>query len=152
MPLRPKWFPATALLCTVLLVGSLSHPPAAADEEVAAADPPVLVTNLSGDPVELQWQTVHPNVALSPARGALVPAAATDAVADRGLFWFYDSANGGTVENVVFVSIVDADGAILTQVVMDEEIAGTLETVEETALHITIELDGTLTLAIQDAG
>ena len=114
-------------------------------------DPPVYVTNLTDAPVALQWQTLVPNTALAPVRGSLVPADATNALADEGLFWFYDPAAEGPVENVVFVSIIDADGAFVSQVVMEEEIAGTLATEEETALHITIEADGTLTLSVRDA-
>ena len=149
MPSRTEWFPAIALLCTALVTGSLFSEPSSA-ANAAPTDPPVLVTNLSGDPVELQWQTVHPNAALSPVRGTLVPVDAIEAFADEGLFWFYDPADGGSVENVVFVSIVDANGAILSQVVMEEQITGTLEAVEETVLHITIETDGALTLSIQE--
>ncbi|MEO1224348.1 MAG: hypothetical protein AAFX92_08965 [Pseudomonadota bacterium] len=151
MTFRAEWFPVTALLCTVLVTGSLLNAPAAA-AAAASVDPPVFVTNLSGAPVELQWQTVQPDAALSPVRGATISESATEALAEEGLFWFYDPADGGAVENIVFVSIVDANGAILSQVVMEEEIAGTLQTVEETALHITIEMDGALTLAILDAG
>ena len=150
MPFRSEWFPATGLLCAAFLTGSLLSVPGSAANPVGI-DPPVLITNLSGNPVELQWQTVHPNAALSPVRGASVPVDAMGAFADEGLFWFYDPADGGTVENIVFVSIVDADGTILSQVVMEEEISGTLEAVEETVLHITIETDGTLALSVHDA-
>ena len=114
-------------------------------------DPPVYVTNLTGAPVALQWQTLAPNTALAPVRGSLVPVDATAALADEGLFWFVEPATGDPVENVVFVSIVDADGAILSQAVMEQEIAETLVAVEATALHITIEADGALTLSIHDA-
>jgi len=149
MPFSRQTVWITALLFAVVLTASLSNLPADAMFG-RRADPPVFVTNLSGAPVELQWQTVQPNTALSPVRGATIPEGATEALAEDGLFWFYDPADGGAVENIVFVSIVDANGAILSQVVMEEEIAGTLETVEETALHITIEMDGKLTLAIQE--
>ena len=150
MLFRSEWLPATALLCTALVTASLLSKPGAAANPVGM-DPPVLVTNLSGDRVELQWQTVQPSAALSPLRGTSVPVDAIEAFADEGLFWFYDPADGGAVKNVVFVSIVDADGTILSQVVMEAEISGTLEAVEETVLHITIETDGELTLSIQDA-
>ncbi|MEO1224344.1 MAG: hypothetical protein AAFX92_08945 [Pseudomonadota bacterium] len=139
-------------VCAVLLAGSLSSLPAAGMLNVySRADPPVFVTNLSGNPVELQWQTVVPNTVLSPPRGATIAVGASATLADEGLFWFHDPASESPVENVVFVSIVDANGAILSQVVMDEEIAGTLATVEATALHITIDADGSLTLSVRDA-
>ena len=148
-----KRFRFIVLLCAVLLSGSLINVPSNAANSLfmALLDPPVFVTNLSGNPVELQWQTVGSNSALSPLRGASVPVDVTEALADEGLFWFYDPADVETVENTVFVSIVDADGAILSQVVMEEEIAGTIEAIEETALHITVEADGTLTLSVYAA-
>lgn len=149
MPFGSQKVWTAALLLAVVLTASLSS--LRADAMFGRrADPPVFVTNLSGAPVELQWQTVQPNTALSPVRGATIPEGATEALAAEGLFWFYDPADGEAVENVVFVSMVDADGAILTQAVMEEEIAGTLQAVEATALHITIEMDGELTLAIQE--
>jgi len=157
MTSRAEKFPIIGLSCVVLLTGSLINMPSIAANNLfppggpQGVDPPVLVTNLSGNPVELQWQTVAGSSALSPVRGASVPADVTEALADDGLFWFYDPADGGAVENVVFVSIIDADGAILSQVVLEEEIAGTIEAIEETALHITIGTDGTLDLSVHDA-
>ncbi|MEO1224349.1 MAG: hypothetical protein AAFX92_08970 [Pseudomonadota bacterium] len=152
MTFRAEMFPVIGLSCAVLLTSSLTHVPSIAANNLfpPSVDPPVLVTNLSGNLVQLQWQTVGENSALSPVRGASVPVDARAALADEGLFWFYDPANGGAVENIVFVSIVDDDGAILSQVVMEEEIAGTIEAIEETALHITIGTDGTLDLSVHD--
>ncbi|MEO1224345.1 MAG: hypothetical protein AAFX92_08950 [Pseudomonadota bacterium] len=150
MPRPTQRFPIAALMVALLPTGSLTNVAAAAATEAASVDPPVFVTNLSDAPVALQWQTVQPDSALSPIRGATIAENAMATRAEEGLFWFYDPADEGPVENVVFVSIVDADGAFLSQVVMEEEIAGTLATVEETALHITIEADMTLTLSIQD--
>ncbi len=115
--------------------------------EVKAYDPPVYVTNLSGTVVDLQWQTVLPDRVLSPVRGGRIQPGATALRADEGLFWFADVAGGKSLKNVVFVSIVDANGAIVSQSVLDAEIAGVLGTVEATALHIVVEADGTLTLA-----
>ena len=150
MPRPTRRLPIAALMVALLATGGLINVAAAAAAEAASVDPPVFVTNLSDTPVALQWQTVQPNTALSPVRGATIPEGATEALAAEGLFWFYDPANGDAVENVVFVSIVDADGAILNQVVMEEEIAGTIEAIEETALHITIGTDGTLDLSVHD--
>ncbi len=115
--------------------------------DATSYDPPVYVTNLSGAAVDLQWQTVLPDKVLSPARGGKIQPGATALRADEGLFWFADVAGGKPLKNVVFVSIVDSNGSIVSQSVLDAEIAGMLDTIEATALHIVVEADSTLTLA-----
>ncbi|MEM9435314.1 MAG: hypothetical protein AAGA12_15455 [Pseudomonadota bacterium] len=152
MTFRPQKLPLAGFVCAVLLTGGLINTPSnAANSLFEALDPPVFLTNLSGNPVELQWQTVVANLALSPLRGTSVPVDVKETPADEGLFWFHDPSTGNAVENTVFVSIVGSDGTILAQKVMEEEIAGTLSTVEDTALQITIETDGALTLSIRHA-
>ncbi len=135
------------ILSFVFALATIPSTPVVADEEFTAFDPPVYVTNLSGAAVELQWQTVLPDKALSPSRGGKIQSDAASVLADEGLFWFADVTGGKTLENVVFVSIVDAKGSIVSQSVLDAEIAGVLGTVEATALHIVVEADSTLTLA-----
>jgi len=105
---------------------------------VAPVDPPVYITNQSAGPVKVMWQTVWPHKALSPQREATVPAGAADLKARRGVIWYVHPGSGKAVENMLFVSIVDANGRQIAQKAADEAVTGPLAALEAKALHITV--------------
>jgi len=109
-------------------------------------DPPLFVTNESGEAVTLAWQTSRPGVALSPPRQAGVAAGAADHRIEPGLFWIVDGAGESLqVDNVVYLSLVDADGGFAHQVAMGVEFFTSLAEVKRTALAVTIDAEGTIT-------
>jgi len=104
------------------------------------------VTNESGEAVTLAWQTSRPGVALSPPRQAGVAAGAADHRIEPGLFWIVDGAGESLqVDNVVYLSLVDADGGFAHQVAMGVEFFTSLAEVKRTALAVTIDAEGTIT-------
>jgi len=134
MMLRRFLLGILALACTSIAASGMK-------EVTGAIDPPAYVTNQSAAPVKVVWQTVWPHKALSPKREATVPAGAADLKAERGVFWYVDPASGKAVDNMVFVSVVGADGKQLSQSVLDEAIADSLAAAEAKALHVTVGAD-----------
>ena len=108
---------------------------------VVPVDPPVFITNQSAAPVKVMWQTVWPHKALSPPREATVPAGAVDQKARRGVIWYVHPGSEKPVENMLFVSIVDANGRQVAQKSADEAVTGPLGAVEAKALHVTVDPD-----------
>ncbi|MEQ9811302.1 MAG: hypothetical protein RLO50_00865 [Azospirillaceae bacterium] len=111
-------------------------------------DPAIVVNNGTAAPARLAWQTEMPGLALSPARMAAVPAAARDWTAPQGFFLFGGADGGVAAENVLYLSLLDADGGVLAQLVLDDELAVDPATLESLALHVTIAADGALAAAL----
>jgi len=111
-------------------------------------DPPLIVTNLSGEAVSLQWQTALPGALLTPPRSATVEAGATAHRIDPGLFWIVNRRGDEEllVDNDIYVSRLDGD-RFAAQAVFRTDSFATLEEVKASALAVTIAADGTLTLA-----
>lgn len=109
-------------------------------------DPPLFVTNDSGAAVTLAWQTSRPGVRLSPPRQAEVAAGAAEHRIEPGLFWIVDGAGeSAQVDNVVYLSLVDASGGFEHQIALGVEIFASLADVKRTALAVTIGPEGTIT-------
>jgi len=115
-------------------------------------DPPLFVTNHSDRAVSLQWQTTIPGMALSPVRSATVEAGATAHRIDPGLFWIVTGKATADaellVDNNVYVSRLDDDRFVTQSVLKVTEFA-TLPDVLHSALAVTIDADGGITLATQ---
>jgi len=109
-------------------------------------DPPLHVTNESGQTVRLVWQTVEPGVRLSPPRSAEIPAGAKNKRIAKGLYWILsgDSPEGVFVDNVVFLSIADDSGGYKSQVPLKAEVFTQLDDLRKVALGITIGTDGSI--------
>jgi len=109
-------------------------------------DPPLFVTNESGEAITLAWQTSRPGVRLSPPRQAEVAAGASDHRIDPGLFWIVDGAGESLqADNVVYLSLVDADGGYAQQLALGVEIFADLAEVKRSALAVTIGAHGAIT-------
>ena len=134
MMLRRFLLGILALACTSTATSGMK-------EVSGAIDPPVYVTNKSAGPVKVMWQTVWPHKALSPPREATVPAGAVDQKARRGVIWYVHPGSEKPVENMLFVSIVDANGRQIAQKSADEAVTGPLGAVEAKALHVTVNPD-----------
>jgi len=147
---------APALVLAALMMGGLtlsSGTEAVGDDTLGGlmsdtVDPPLIVTNLSGEAVALQWQTAHPGALLTPPRSATVEAGATAHRIDPGLFWIVSRRGGEEllVENDVYVSRLDGD-RFAAQAVFRTDGFATLEEVKASALAVTIEADGSIALA-----
>jgi len=134
----------------ILILAGLAIAPAHAMylQAPSAVDPTVVVTNETGASATLSWQTTVPRIALSPVRTVEVPADAEAWQAPQGFFLFDEVMAGAAVENVLYISLLGADGSIVRQVVLDDEIALPPTALEDLVLHLTIAEDGTLHAAI----
>ena len=114
-------------------------------------DPPLYVTNQSGAPVELAWQTTIPGQALSPPRNATVPAGAAAQRIEPGLFWVVMAEGEGELlaDNVVYLSTSNGAGGYAEQIAVQADFFGSLSDVKKAALAVTIAADGTLSAAPQ---
>jgi hypothetical protein len=108
-------------------------------------DPPLFVTNQSEMDVTLTWQTTVPGNKLSPPRQASIPRGAVDHRVDPGLFWIvHEGFNTLLAENVVFVSVLNDDGAYGEQIAVHADIFATNSEFHHLALAVLIDGDGYL--------
>ncbi len=110
-------------------------------------DPPIYISNQSAAPVKVMWQTVWPRKALSPPREATIPSGAVDLKAERGVFWHDDPRSARVVDNMIFVTVLGADGKLLAQKAVDEAIVDSFAAVEAKALYVTVGADMAIELS-----
>ncbi|MEM8564262.1 MAG: hypothetical protein AAGF57_18635 [Pseudomonadota bacterium] len=131
---------------------------ASADDEVAALvvdngsgmlkfDPPIFMTNLTGLPATIVWQTLVPNRALTPQRGTLVAADADSTQSEEGFFILYDRDQPNEINNVLFISILGEDDSLVTQelMVIDENVD--LKHLHQKGIEIVVTADGSLSVS-----
>ncbi len=112
-------------------------------------DPPLYVTNQSGAPVELAWQTSIPGAALSPPRNATIADGAEGQRVEPGLYWIVMAEGEGELlaDNVVYLSTSNGAGGYAEQIAVQADFFGSLSDVKKAALAVTIAADGTLSAA-----
>ncbi|MEM6582308.1 MAG: hypothetical protein AAF699_13585 [Pseudomonadota bacterium] len=146
----------------ILLCGSFVFAQfASADEEAAAmviddgsgmikGDPPIVMTNLSGLPATVVWQTLVPNRALTPQRGTLVAADADSTQSEEGFFLLYDRDQPDEINNVLFISILGEDDSLVTQELMVIDESVDLKRLHQRGIAIVVAADGSLSVSRRD--
>lgn len=138
-------------LACALLLGASHHALAQGDPWFwgLLIDPPLYVTNQSGAPVDLAWQTSVPGSALSPPRKASIAVGAQGQRIEPGLFWIVKDEGDGEVlaDNIVYLSTLNGAGGYAEQIAVHADVFNTLANVKKAALDVTIDANGGISVA-----